>query len=139
MKEASPRAPRRRPIAWARIVLPAPVSPVIAFSPAAKSSSASRISTRLSIRSRRSTTTMVVAAPVGPLRPGRSWPLEPWLGRERLAVAAEEGRLGQRRQQAVPIAEADRDRLVVVDLRERMTVDDHAHRHVGSAVPDLEA
>jgi hypothetical protein len=38
-------------MAWARIVFPAPVSPVIAFRPGASSSSASRISTRFSIRS----------------------------------------------------------------------------------------
>src|SRR5262249_52091255 len=39
----------------ARIVLPAPVSPVIALRPGAKSSSASRMSTRFSMRSRLST------------------------------------------------------------------------------------
>ena len=33
-QRASPRAPSRSPIAFERIVLPAPVSPVIAFSPA---------------------------------------------------------------------------------------------------------
>ena len=60
--EASPLAPSRSPIACARIVFPAPVSPVIAFSPGPSSSSASRMSTRFSIRSRRSTREMVVPA-----------------------------------------------------------------------------
>ena len=52
---ASPFAPRRSPIACVTIVLPAPVSPVRATSPGASSRSASRIRTRFSIRSRRST------------------------------------------------------------------------------------
>ena len=52
---ASPFAPSRSPIACVRIVLPAPVSPVSASSPGASSRSASRIRTRFSIRSRRST------------------------------------------------------------------------------------
>ena len=52
--ESSPFVPSSRPTAWARIVFPAPVSPVIAFRPGESSSSASRISTRFSIRRRRS-------------------------------------------------------------------------------------
>ena len=51
---ASPRAPSSSPIACARIVFPAPVSPVIAFSPGASASSASRIRTRFSMRRLRS-------------------------------------------------------------------------------------
>ena len=52
--DASARAPSSSPIAWAKIVLPAPVSPVTAFSPGANDSSASRMRTRFSIRSLRS-------------------------------------------------------------------------------------
>ena len=51
---ASPRAPRRSPIACAKIVFPAPVSPVTALRPPARSSSASRMRTRFSIRRLRS-------------------------------------------------------------------------------------
>ena len=83
-KPASPFAPSRRPIAWARIVFPAPVSPVIAFSPGPGSRSASRISTRFSIRSLRS---------------------------KGLPVAAEEGRLGQVREEARLLAEPSDDAL----------------------------
>ena len=53
--ETSPRAPSSSPTALERMVLPAPVSPVIAFRPASSSSSASRIRTRFSMRRRRST------------------------------------------------------------------------------------
>ena len=52
---ASPGAPSRSPTACARIVLPAPVSPVTALSPGAKARSASRMRTKLSMRRRRST------------------------------------------------------------------------------------
>ena len=62
-------APSRRPIACARIVFPAPVSPVIAVRPAAGVSSPSRTRTRFSMRRLRSK---------GP------------------AVAGEEGHFGQR-------------------------------------------
>ena len=48
--ESSPFVPSRSPTAWARIVFPAPVSPVIAFRPGASSRSASRMSTRFSMR-----------------------------------------------------------------------------------------
>ena len=55
-RTASARAPSSSPIACAKIVLPAPVSPVTAFRPGANASSASRMRTRFSIRRRRSTT-----------------------------------------------------------------------------------
>ena len=61
--------------------MPAPVSPVIAFSPDANGSSASRIRTRFSIRRLRS---------------------------KGVAVAVEEGHLGEQREQRAPVAEADR-------------------------------
>src|SRR5204862_6471877 len=78
---ASPFPPSRRPIAWARIVLPAPVSPVIAFRPGASDSSASRIRTRFSIRRLRS---------------------------KGLAVPVEERHLRQQREQRPPLTQADR-------------------------------
>ncbi len=52
--DASARAPSRSPIACAKIVFPAPVSPVTAFRPDANDSSALRIRTRFSIRRLRS-------------------------------------------------------------------------------------
>ena len=79
---ASPLAPSRSPTACVRIVLPAPVSPVIAVRPAPGASSPSRTSTRFSIRRLRSK---------GP------------------AVAAEERHLGERREQGALLADA-RDR-----------------------------
>src|SRR5439155_12667010 len=81
MKADSPLAPSSSPTACARIVFPAPVSPVIAFRPGANASSASRIRTRFSIRSLRS---------------------------KGLAVAAEEGVFGERRELAALLAEAYR-------------------------------
>ena len=61
--------------------MPAPVSPVITFSPDANGSSASRIRTRFSIRRLRS---------------------------KGVAVAVEEGHLGEQREQPAPVAEPDR-------------------------------
>ena len=69
---SSPFVPSRRPTACARIVLPAPVSPVIAFSPGASSSSASRMSTRFSMRSRRSIGVIVERASDADQRPFRT-------------------------------------------------------------------
>ena len=97
---ASPFAPSRRPIACARIVLPAPVSPVITFSPGANASSASRIRTRFSIRRLRS---------------------------KGLAVAVEEGHLGQQREQARSLAEPRPSTALPAgrELADRRAVGDH--------------
>src|ERR671919_645010 len=111
MKDASPRAPRSRPTACARIVLPAPVSPVIAFRPGAKPSSAARMRTRFSIRSLRS---------------------------KGVVVAAEEGRLRQARQEAAALVEPDGDLPTGWKLAEHVPVDEHSHGDVGRAVGDRE-
>src|SRR5262245_23009023 len=97
---ASPRAPSSRPIACERIVLPAPVSPVMAFSPGASSSSASRMSTRFSMRSLRS---------------------------KGLAVAMDEGRLRQDGEQRRAVAELNRDVRPRRQLRELVAVDEDGH------------
>src|SRR4051812_1856983 len=107
--ESSPFAPSRSPIAWARIVLPAPVSPVIAFSPGASSSSASRMSTRFSIRSLRS---------------------------KGVSVAPEEGHLRQRREQRPLRAEADEDVVAGGELADRVAVHEQRRAHLGRPVAD---
>src|SRR5207245_8534708 len=57
---------------------------------------------------------------------------------ERLAKAAEEGRLGHRRQQAALRAEADGHAPVAAGRRERVAVDDHGDVDVRRAVADDE-
>src|SRR5713101_1571128 len=57
---------------------------------------------------------------------------------EGLPVAPEERRLGQRRQKAALLAEPDRDRRPVADVRERVAVDEHRHVNVQRLIPDLE-
>src|SRR4051794_27317409 len=109
--ESSPFAPSSRPSAWARIVLPAPVSPVIAFSPGAGSSSASRMRTRFSMRSLRT---------------------------KGLPVPPEEGRLGKGREQAALGAEPHEDAPLGADRTHGMAVDEDRHRAVRRAVHDDE-
>src|SRR5207249_7413292 len=60
------------------------------------------------------------------------------LRRKRLAIAHEERRLRQRREERPLLAEPDRRPPGVADLREAVPVDDHGHRQVGGAVVDLE-
>src|SRR5206468_4126168 len=98
---ASPLPPSRSPIACARTVLPAPVSPVIAFRPGANDSSARRIRTRFSIRRLRS---------------------------KGLAVPVEEGHLGEEGQQRAPLAEPHAGAATGRELPDRHPVGDHLRR-----------
>src|SRR4029453_4099113 len=100
---ASPFAASKRRIACARIVLPAPVSPVITFSPDANGSSARRIRTRFSIRRLRS---------------------------KGFAVTVEEGHLGKQREQPASVAEADRGLPSGGELADHHAVGDHLRRGV---------
>src|SRR4029453_18411074 len=95
---ASPLAPSSSPIACARIVLPAPVSPVITFSPGPKDSSASLMSTRFSMRRLRS---------------------------KRLAVAVEERHLWQQREQRALFSEPHGRLAVCAEVAPGDPVRDH--------------
>src|SRR5688500_6132485 len=108
MAPASPFAPRRSPIAWARIVFPAPVSPVIAVRPVAGDSSPSRTRTRFSMRRLRSK---------GP------------------AVAGEKRDLGERGEQRALIADAGDGSRTGRQVADPVPVDEHGRMHVRRAVP----
>src|SRR5829696_2731770 len=127
---ASPRAPSRSPIAFDRIVFPAPVSPVIAFSAGSSSRSASRMRTRFSMRSRRSTRPWYGGDPPVPSSVSD--------GAESVAVAAEERPLRERPEQAPLLAEPHRDAVAGGEVAEGVAVDEHARREVGRPVVDDE-
>src|SRR5215213_11483132 len=106
---ASPLEPSSSPIAWVRIVLPAPVSPVIAVSPAPGARSPSRTSTRFSIRRLRSK---------GP------------------AVAAEERHLGQAREERALLPEPGDRAAAGAEVADLVPVDESGRRDIRRPVPD---
>ena len=155
---ASPLTPRSSPIAWAKIVFPAPVSPLRTFSPGAELElGLANEDEILDPEASQHRADGRPAAPPHTVPPsagrGGSGDRGPAAGRRRtpasgavrrydaaeaLAVAAHERRVGKRAEQRALLAEPDRDPCPRARVGDAMAVDEHGAADVGGPVPDVQ-